>query len=323
MKKPDTTQRLEDTLAGVNSEEREDLRAMWRLSANAEETPNVQPDQVDALWKQLAAAANDLPNRSITATYKQDRSAIRRASRKPAYRLWPGVTIALLVAITSVVLWLQPIVKTAPYGEQLAINFSDGSTVELNSGSIITYPRFFSGHRTVSLQGEAYFDVFESDIPFIVQTFNAEVQVLGTTFNVKAWESGWRPESKVTLTSGSVRFTARHAPNQSQVIAPGQTITLRHGNESTLEIDSENVEHAIAWRKGELLFKDQELASVLEEIERRFGIEIDLQVNHLAHKEVTFAYRQATSPQSILEDLCHALDLKYRPISNGYELFEE
>ena len=323
MKKPDTTQRLEEALSELDPKEQEDLRAMWRLSADADETPDISNDKVDALWQTLAAAADTKSSQPVSPTYKQDRPAIRKTRRYTTRRLLAGFTVAAAIAITGIVLWFQPLVKTAPYGEQLAVSLPDGSLVELNSGSTITYPRFFTGNRSISLQGEAYFDVRESDVPFIVETFNAEVRVLGTTFNVKAWETGWRPESKVTLTSGSIRLSKDNGPERSLVMVPGQTVTVRQAEGGFLESESENTEHVLAWRKGELVFKDQELVSVLEEIERRFGAEVELRVNQLAQKEVTFAYRQVTSIEPVLEDLCHALDLQYRPISSGYELFEE
>ena len=320
MKKPDTTRRLEEALSETNAEEREGLRAMWRLSANADESPPISNKRVDALWQTLAAAAAEAPDSSAK---KQDRPAIRRKGRTPAFRLWSGAGVAMVVVVTGIALWLQPLTKTAPYGEQLALHLPDGSAVELNSGSSISYPRFFSGTRAVSLDGEAYFDVQESTIPFIVEIFNADVEVLGTTFNVKARENGWRPESQITLTSGSVRLSTRHDAKQSLVMIPGQTVTIREGAEAFLETETETTEHVLAWRKGELVFKNEALILVLEEIERRFDIDVKLQVNQLAEKEVTFAYRQATSAESVIEDLCHALNVQYRPIANGYELFEE
>ena len=323
MKKPDTNQRLEDALSEVNPEEKEGLRTMWRLSADADDVPNIRSEQVAALWQNLAKAASSQPTPPTQPAFKQDRQPTRRANRTPTTRIWAGSALGVMLLVVGIALWLKPVVKTAPYGEQASVQLPDGSTIELNSGSSITYPRFFSGTRSVSLKGEAYFDVTESDVPFIVETFNASVQVLGTTFNVKAWSSGWQPESVVTLTSGSVRLSASTLSEEPLVMTPGQTIAVRQEGTALIESDADIDTHLLAWRKGELVFKDQKLISVLEEIERRYGINVELRVNQLVEKEVTLAYRPAPSAESVLESLSHALNLQYRPISNGYELFEE
>ncbi len=323
MKKDDTTKRLEEALHEANAEEREDLRAMWHLSDKADEFPDIGIEKIDALWQKLEANAASKTTTAAPTTLRKDRKAARRQGRGIRYRIWTASAIAALLVAFGITFWLQPIVTTAPFGEQLAVHLPDGSTVELNSGSTVKYPRFFAGNRNISLEGEAYFDVVESAVPFTVQTFNAQVQVLGTTFNVKAWRDGSQPESQVTLTSGSIRLTGIHNDGQEKIMVPGETMVVRQGMNGFIAAESDSNDHLLAWRKGELVFKDQQLALVLEDIERRFGINIDLIANSLANKEVTFAYRQITSTESVIEDLCHALDLKYRPIANGYELFEE
>ena len=323
MKKNDTTKRMEEALSSLHPEEKDALRTIWSLSADADEVPNIKSEDIDALWGRLALHAESKPGSSMSESSRKDRKPIARSNRRVGTSVWASTAVALLLVAVGIFLYLRPIAKTAPYGEQIAVNLSDGSVIELNSGSTITYPRFFRGNRTVSLEGEAYFDVTESDVPFIVHTFNADVKVLGTTFNIHAWKTGWRQESVVTLTSGSVHLSPRLEPEQSIVMSPGQTIAVREEFDGFVESTFDNMDHVLAWRKGELVFKDQQLIAVLEEIERRFGIKVELQVNQLLEKEVTFAYRRVTSAENILEDLCHALDLQYRPISNGYELFEE
>ena len=323
MKEPDTTKRLEEALSDVQPEEKEALRAMWRLSGGADDDPDISPAQINTLWQQLSSATALQAEQAAPPSPRKDRRPIRRSSTTPKFGRWVGAAMGVALLSIGIAFLLSPIVKTAPYGERIAANLPDGSTIELNSGSSITYPRFFRGTRTIVLEGEAYFDVTESDVPFIVETFNAEVQVLGTTFNVSAWSDGWTPMSQVTLASGSVRLSAVTSPDQSIIMEPGQTVSVQQGVEGFVVAESMPVDYALAWRKGELVFKDQPLATVLREIERRFSIDIDLITNQLATKEVTFAYRQATSAENVIEDLSHALGLKYRAISTGYELFEE
>ena len=142
MKKPDTNQRLEEALSEANPEEREALRAMWRLSANADEAPNISSENVDALWQTLSTAAQAQPAHSAL----QDRAPIKRARRRTVSRIWAGMVAAVILVAVGVTLWLRPVVKTAPYGEQVTAHLPDGSSVELNGGSSIRYARFFNGN---------------------------------------------------------------------------------------------------------------------------------------------------------------------------------
>ena len=108
---------------------------------------------------------------------------------------WLAVAAVLIIGVIGARMWFAPVTLTVPYGETASIQLSDGSMVELNSGSTIKYARSFGDERRVSLQGEAFFDVEKETRPFIVETFNGSVRVLGTTFNVKAWDD----ESKTVV----------------------------------------------------------------------------------------------------------------------------
>ena len=160
------------------------------------------------------------------------------------------------------------------------------------------------------------------EIPFNVQTFNADVQVLGTTFNVKAWPNSKNPVSTVTLVTGKVTLNAREDPDATFTLSPGQTRSVGFTHHGVSEVNQETIRYALEWRKGDLVYRKKELIVVLEDIERQFGISLVLDAQELAEKEFTFVYRQAGSAEEVIESLCHALGLRYRPIANGYELFE-
>lgn len=319
MKREDTTQRLEEALDQVPEEERDALREMWRLTADADDAPTMESTQADKLWARLYASAKD--NAKNKNTFAADRPAVKSTSAPRRRHVWRAAVAVCLLFLVGIILWLRPVNHYAPYGEQLVVSLPDGSTVELNSGSSLKHARSFSGDREVTLDGEAFFDVKKTGSRFTVHTFNAEVQVLGTTFNVKAWENAYHPKSSVTLATGSVQLVPKHNPDGAIVLSPGQTSVVTDQQPAPSEADLESMNHALAWRDGALMFKDQQIATMLEDIERKYGIEIRLGATDLASKEFTFVVRNPEAPEEVIERLCHALGLHYRPYVGGYEIY--
>ena len=324
MKKRDTNQRFEEATQDVDAAEKEKLREIWQLAARADKKPVFDIEQVENLWEKLASnAENRSSSEHVGQSYSSDRPPLKRKAVINRVTLWSGITAFLCILIAGSAFLFIPIKQTAPFGQQLTVHTPDGSMIELNGGSSIRHARIFFGERSVQLEGEAYFVIKESTTPFKVHTFNAEVSVLGTTFNVEAWTEGIQPASSITLTSGSVLLSSKDYPEKSIVMEPGQRVSIEQGTDAFSVIESVDLEPVLAWRQGELVYKDQKLVFILEDLERHFGLDVELVANQLADKEVTFAYRQASSAERVLEDLCLALDLQYRPISNGYELFQE
>lgn len=109
---------------------------------------------------------------------------------------------------------------TVAEGQRAQLTLSDGTRVWLNSGSTMRYPASFgSDRRTVQLDGEGYFEVSRNEeVPFVVETSKADVEVLGTKFNIEAYASGYRFET--ALIEGSVHV--RSASGDSVVLDPHQ-----------------------------------------------------------------------------------------------------
>ena len=101
---------------------------------------------------------------------------------------------------------------TTPYGAKTNYTLPDGSLIWLNSGSTFSYPSKFGNKRTVTLVGEAFFKVVKGSKPFIVSTNYGDVEVKGTSFNVKAYTDDNNFET--TLVEGIVAFTAKNAKNE-------------------------------------------------------------------------------------------------------------
>jgi len=157
-----------------------------------------------------------------------------------------------------------------PRGGQYAVTLSDGTKVWLNSGSSLTYPEVFAGtERKVVLSGEAYFEVSKNEQqPFIVHTNRADVHVLGTHFNINAYND--EGVLKTTLLEGAVRLSAATA---SVLLAPGEQ-GLITGSRPGIEKKRVNVNQEIAWKAGYFVFRNNTIGDIMRQISRWYDVEI-------------------------------------------------
>ena len=312
---------LDAILNDLPPAEAERLRDVWHL-VGPEEPVAVSLDTEAAL--QRFDAALDQPKAvASNATARQQRTD-RQAQAFSHARRWHRMGVALLALLLVGALgsfwWMQPITQTAPLGERLTVTLPDGSTVELNSGSSLRYARHFGDTRLVDLQGEAFFEVVEETRSFIVRTFNAQVEVLGTRFNVHAWPHSEERSSTIALASGRVAVAPRSNLEQTTILAPGQTHRIV-SREETEEAIALSVEDATAWRRGDFVFKNQPVEIILDEVERRFAVNITLQATSLRRTRLSLALRHPASAEAVVRDLAAPLGIAYRATANGFELY--
>ena len=162
-----------------------------------------------------------------------------------------------------------------PRGSKIIdIALSDGSRVWLNAGSSLIYPTAFTGkERKVKITGEAYFEVAKmKDMPFHV-TINdmAEVKVLGTHFNINAYEG--EPGIKTTLLEGSIQTSLLGAGKTPDyvVLKPGQQAEIT--NKIKLN-ESVNTDQVMAWKNGLFNFENASLEEVMQQLSRWYDIEV-------------------------------------------------
>lgn len=158
---------------------------------------------------------------------------------------------------------------TIPAGERFAVVLSDGTKVYLNSNSYIRYPVNFSGDtRDVTLVGRAYFDVAKSKIPFIVNTSDMKVEVLGTSFDVESRRNG--KSTSVILVEGSVKVLA---DGQSRIISPDEKLSIDRfkRNISVTNVDAKTL---TLWKDGVLVLKDNTFDEMIESLCSWYGVEI-------------------------------------------------
>jgi ferric-dicitrate binding protein FerR (iron transport regulator) len=158
---------------------------------------------------------------------------------------------------------------STPYGGKTQFILPDGSTVWLNSGSSFSYPSRFDGDRIVELSGEAYFKVEKQKEPFKVKTKYGEVEVLGTEFNIKAYDN---ETFLTTLEKGSVVFTNKFGKQAK--LEPGMQVVF-----DSVDFRMRRVETKLytSWKDGQLIFRDEPLKNIITQLERWYNVEIVLQ----------------------------------------------
>lgn len=185
-----------------------------------------------------------------------------------------------------------------PNGGEYELVLSDGSKVWLNSASRIKFPVNFSGNtRDVEISGEAYFEIAKDKArPFKVHFNTSTVEVLGTHFNVNAYNN--EVTQAVTLLEGSVKVSNLQ---ECIKIKPGQQAVL--GNENKLKVKEVDVEEAVAWKNGLFIFVDEDIKSIMRKLARWYDFTPEYQGN-------------------ISEEEFGGMISKYRNISEVLKMFE-
>ncbi|WP_264525543.1 FecR family protein [Flavobacterium sp. N502536] len=155
-------------------------------------------------------------------------------------------------------------------GQVKSIELSDGSLVTLNDNSSITYKRFLWNNRTVSLKGEAFFEVeHDKSRPFSVNTGTLLVKVLGTSFVVKTTEK----EKSVAVVTGKVNVTAN--PIQQTVILE-KNQAVHYASNKLIKSDTAD-KNLLSWKTKSLSFENTPLQKAFEDIENCYHIKIQVE----------------------------------------------
>jgi transmembrane sensor len=160
---------------------------------------------------------------------------------------------------------------TTPMAAQFQLTLPDGTHVWLNAGSSIHFPTAFNQkERTVSVTGELYFEVAQNaTAPFIVKVDQRqEIMVLGTSFNVNAYTN--EPSINTTLTTGKLKVNTAGHPGE--ILQPGQQAKV--SNTGTIQVQTMDVEQAIAWKDGWFQFHNAYLPEVMRQIARWYDLDV-------------------------------------------------
>ncbi|MFT5142696.1 MAG: transmembrane sensor [Rhodothermales bacterium] len=244
----------------------------------------------DEVWDELAS--RDRPAR---------RPRPMRAVRWPA-RIGLGLSAVVLVALTYLSISSEVLrtTATAPAGEHLVVQLADGSSARLSPGSALTYVPGAYFERTVSLAGQAYFDVSRDAVRFSVETPQAIITVLGTRFGVSTGEE----QTDVVLVSGQVAVSPRSNANDVVILEPGEATRVTRGA-SPQPASPVEVSEALTW-SGLLVFRETTMARVAELLRLERGVDLELGVG-VADLSVTGTFGPESTTSEILDILAATL----------------
>ena len=227
-------------------------------------------------------------SRPAVVPIKQSSSKIRRL-------LWPAASVAAMLLVAFLI-WrpksetpvgLKQLVSV-PQNKIIKLNLPDGSTVWLNAGSVLKYPKSFEGKvRLVELvEGRAFFDIKHmSGHPFVVKTKNLNVTVLGTSFDVRSY--GREGTTKVSVVTGKVGITLPCDPAKPAImLVAKQQVVLRKADNLVVK---EPVREAVVnlWCKDVLVFDQDNLSDVFKAIEKKYNTKITVQDQDLLNERIS------------------------------------
>lgn len=253
--------------------------------------------------------------RNVDVALSRLNMRIDTAQRPVARRRWIQYAVAACLLVASAVLAGPLLVRllsasqspvlvdrTMPAGQKTTLKLSDGTLVRLNSRSSLRFPKSFEGaQREVHLDGEAYFDVsHDAKHPFIIHTGSADVQVVGTSFNISADSA----LSIVTVATGKVK-----------VVNATDAVLLEHGQQaiagkSEIKVSKVDVEPLIAWKDNVLVLDNNSITEVSSKLARWYGLTVVVKDKAVAGCRVTGKFKNERI-EVVMEAIAFATGISY------------
>lgn len=253
-----------------------------------------------------------------TSISKADNITTKTTRFTPLVKRWMQVAAIITVAVIGTIFIQQNLFRSSekiytqiievPLGQRVNLTLSDGTKVSLNSNSKLHFPTSFKGNkRMVVLDGEGFFEVtHNADKPFHVLTNQCDIEVLGTTFNVLAYNNSDIFET--SLLEGSVNIKNLRT-SQSTLLKPNERASLETGRFVTTIFDTED---DFLWRNGIYVFKNELLTDVFKKLEQYYQINIIVKNRTISSSKCTGKFRQKEGIEHIIKVLQSANDFKYK-----------
>lgn len=277
------------------------------LHLSATHAPKLVSIDVDREWAQFK---QNISEKTV---------AERRLPEARTRQVWMRMAAAVLLLIAATWLvnyWIgkSGLTTFQTTDQTLAVQLPDGSSILLNENSTLQYGRAFGDEvREVELKGEAFFEVTRNEqIPFRIKVGDAQVEVLGTSFNVRAYQA----QVEVVVATGLVKLAAEDRTGvQLAAGEKGVYDTQRKQIEKTKNQDV----NFDAWKTKQLVFTEASLVEVVETLNRVFGANVVLATSVPSTCVVTVSFEQQ-SLDAILRVLESTLQLTYRKNGNAIEI---
>ena len=254
---------------------------------------------------------------------KLDLPAARSRALRPR---WIGWAAALLCAAAlAVYLYtgnrtgepVQPGLVTYHANQRERITLPDGSLVTLNTGTILSYPASYGDQvRSITLSGEAFFDIRPDKAhPFTVSAADVTVEVLGTAFNVKAYQ----PDDEVTVTVTEGRVDVKDKGRSLGILQQNEQLVIGRGNHQPVPTARRVApDEATAWHKNDLYFNNVTMEEAAAILRQRFGNPITFASAALRQCRFSGTLLEARDAASALEVICAFNNMAFSRHNGGF-----
>jgi ferric-dicitrate binding protein FerR (iron transport regulator) len=226
---------------------------------------------------------------------------------------------ATLLLVTGIALWyisrpVQMITVYAAYGKVLQLRLPDSSRLWLSAGSTIAYPEKFSTKtRSVKVvNGDIFFAVaHEANRAFVIETKGNKISVLGTSFEVDAFDK--RQTTNVTVLTGKVGIVPKGS-NDASFLLPGERALINNVSHALQKVKVDTSDIA-SWRTGQLIFENQPLAEVMQILERTYNVRIEITNSRLLGERITMRLKNQPLAD-VMSAISFSNHLKFKMIND-------
>ncbi len=202
---------------------------------------------------------------------------------------------------------------TTSYGTQTSFVLADGTKVRLNSGSHLHFPSSFENmnERKIELEGEAFFEVSKNkEKPFVVTAKELSVRVLGTSFNVSAYNDS--PELTVALVEGKVSLSKSGSSDDKELVAlrPNEVATFSRDKNEIQVTKEKFMGNYTAWQEGRIVFFGDPIEKVVHRLEKWYNVEIEIEDSQLYKSKITGTFVDESLEQ-VLSSLSISSPIEY------------
>ena len=242
---------------------------------------------VDSLFEDSDTGLEPLVDPEVVRTKMllKVKSGIRKETKSATPTIYRIAASVILVACIGIVIYLlqDPVIekeylsKSTGDGQKANITLSDGTSVHLNAKSVLRYPKVFAeDQRAIELEGEAYFEVVRDEQrPFVIKSHQIQTTVLGTSFNVNAYDSTL---VSVALVDGSVEVSSLadlSSNSQSKVLLNPGELASYDAASGDLRVSSFDEKKMIAWKDGVIYLSGADHNKVFDQLAHWYGVEFE------------------------------------------------
>ena len=310
---------------GQDAERKELVAQLRKVWEESESLRQLNDQEIDCAWRSVRTKMGQ----GITVDVKIDRA--RSQNKKKSVKSWSSPLLKLAAVLLlgfglftilqqhseedvseqAEVIEKENRVIKAAYGEQVRFRLNDQSVVTLNGGSEVSFSANYSQeNREIELLGEAYFEVNNAgqEHPFIVLTEKAVITDIGTSFNVNAYPE--KETTDIVVADGEIEV-------RLNTVTPGPTVNLKEGDmvkvegtEEEILIEKVDLDLALGWMKGRLVFENERFESIVYRLERFYNIDVEITQDSLKKERISATFENEQL-ERVLAVLAISLDADF------------